>query len=83
MKFVKIVDGVQYKGYLEVHETISGFECFLCNDEPFARLVLTEEHMKDNQLSIPKNYHLIYRTREAAEDMLKRIAKLNGFTKIE
>ena len=83
MKFVKIRDGVQWKGYLEVHETISGFECFMCNDEPFARIALTEEHLKDFELSIPKNYHLIYKTREAAEEMLARIAKLNDFSKID
>ena len=83
MKFVKIKDGVEWKGYLAVHETISGYECFICNDEPFTRIALTEEHLKDYQLGIPKNYHLIYKTREAAEEMLQRIAKLNGFTKID
>jgi len=83
MKFVKIKDGVEWKGYLAVHETISGYECFICNDDPFTRIALTEEHLKDYQLGIPKNYHLIYKTREAAEEMLQRIAKLNGFTKID
>jgi hypothetical protein len=83
MKFVKIKDGVEWKGYLAVHETISGYECFICNDDPFTRIALTEEHLKDYQLGIPKNYHLIYKTQEAAEEMLQRIAKLNGFTKID
>lgn len=83
MKFAKIKDGVEWKGYLAVHETISGYECFICNDDPFTRIALTEEHLKDYQLGIPKNYHLIYKTREAAEEMLQRIAKLNGFTKID
>ena len=54
MKFVKIKDGVEWKGYLAVHETISGYECFICNDEPFTRIALTEEHLKDYQLGIPK-----------------------------
>lgn len=83
MKFVKIENGVEWKGYLAVHETISGYECFICNDDPFTRIALTEEHLKDYQLGIPKNYHLICKTREAAEEMLQRIAKLNGFTKID
>lgn len=83
MRYVKIADGVQWKGYLEVHEVISGFACFMCNDEPFARLALTEDRLKDLQLGIPKNYHLIYKTKDAAEDMLSHIAKLNGFSKID
>lgn len=82
-KYIKIVDGVQWKGSLEVHETISGFECFMCSDDPFARIALTEEHLKDYELGIPKNYHLIYKTRDAAEEMLARIAKLNDFSKID
>lgn len=83
MKYIKIAGGVQWKGRLEVHETISGFECFICNDEPFSQLPLTQEHLEDLQMSIPKNYRLIYKTREAAEEMLARIAKLNGYSKID
>lgn len=83
MRYIKINDGVQWKGYLQVHETISGFSCFICNDDKFERLMLTRDHAESFHLSLPKDYRLVTKTREAAEDFMKRIAKLNGFSKLE
>lgn len=71
-----------WKGYLAVHETISGFSCFLCNDEDFARTVLTIDRLHSLQLSCPRGYKLSYKKREDAEAMLNHIAKLNKFTEI-
>lgn len=83
MKFVKIENGVEWKGYLQVHDTIRGFACFMCNDERFERLMLTRDHAEGLNLSLPKDYRLILKTREEAEAMMAKIAKLNGFSKLE
>ena len=71
-----------WKGYLAVHETISGFTCFLCNDEEFVRTPLTIDHLQSLELSFSRNYKLIYKSRKEADDVLAHIAKLNRFTEV-
>ncbi|MCR5035858.1 MAG: hypothetical protein K6A73_00860 [Bacteroidales bacterium] len=83
MRYIKIKDNVQWKGWLEAKETINGYCCFACNDEPFMRMLLTKEHMEDLQLGIPKGYKITYRTMDEAQEMMARIAKLNGYKKFD
>lgn len=85
MRYIKLVDGRQDRGYLEVHETIRGFMCFICTDEPkFFRLGLTKDNMAELQMLWPDDYvHELFKTRELAEKMLRRIAMENGFTELE
>ena len=71
-----------WRGYLEVHETKSGYTCFFCNDVEFQRMALTLEHMESLELSIPRGYKLIYKNRAEAEKVLAHIARLSGFTKV-
>ena len=71
-----------WKGYLAVHETISGWQCFLCNDEEFARTALTIDRLESLQLSYPRGYKLIYKRREEAEKVMSHIAKYNRFTEV-
>ena len=72
----------RWKGYLEVHETIAGFSCFLCNDEEFTRAVLTRSRMEELEIAIPRDYKLTYKTREEADKMMSYIAKHNGFSEV-
>lgn len=72
----------EWKGYLAVHETISGYQCFLCNDEEFARTALTIDRLESLQLSYPRGYKLIYKRREDAEKIIAYIAKHNRFTEV-
>ena len=67
-----------WKGYLAVHETKSGYQCFLCNDEEFARTALTIDRLESLQLSYPK----CYKRREDAEKIMAHIAKYNRFTEV-
>lgn len=71
-----------WKGYLKVHETKSGFTCFFCNDEEFQRMALTVDHLQSMEISVPRGYKLIYKTRAEAERYLAHIAKFNGFSKV-
>lgn len=71
-----------WKGYLAVHETKSGYQCFLCNDEEFARTALTIDRLESLQLHHPKCYKLIYKRREDAEKIMAHIAKYNRFTEV-
>ncbi len=83
MRYVRFKDGTQCGDYLQVHETINGFACFICRDDRYERTALTREHAEDLQLSLPKGYKIIYQRREDADEQMRRIARLNGFYKSE
>ena len=78
----KIYVKSNWKGYLAVHETISGFQLFLCNDEEYARTALTIDRMQSLEQSHPRNYKLIYKSRQEADDVLAHIARLNKFSEV-
>ena len=70
-----------WKGYLAVHETISGWQCFLCKRLGTCRRN-SLDRLESLQLSYPKCYKLIYKRREDAEKIMAHIAKYNRFTEV-
>lgn len=84
MRYIKFEDGVQWKGYLQVHETIRGFSCYVCSEEAGEKLLITRDRAENLGLSLPITYkHITFGTKAGAEAMMARIAKLNGFSKME